>query len=68
VDATQALTGKRWLSIGEAALLSGISERGLRRMISAGRLTPHRPTPRRVLLDREQLDKAISASAEPAPG
>lgn len=53
---------KRWLTIGEAVAVSGVSEEGLRRLIRQGRLRLHRPTPRRVVIDREELDRVILES------
>jgi excisionase family DNA binding protein len=66
-------TEKRWFSIREAAAYSALSADTLRRMLRSGHLTPHNPTGsgRPVLIDRNEVDRVIEASAvgepEPAP-
>ena len=66
--AASAAEVKRWFSLAEAAAYCGLSDETLRRMTKAGKLTAHRPTgARRVLLDRQELDELIQASAEPSP-
>jgi excisionase family DNA binding protein len=58
---------RRWLSVAEAAEYSSLSGDAIRGLLSTGRLTPHRPVPGRVLIDRRQLDALIqSATARPS--
>lgn len=57
---------QRWLNFGEAARYSGISAESLRRLVRAGRLRVFRPTERKVLIDRAELDAFIEASATAA--
>jgi excisionase family DNA binding protein len=52
----------RFLAVTAAATYSGLSEETIRRWLRSGRLTAYRPN-RRVLVDREQLDRLILASA-----
>ena len=60
---------QRWLTVEQAAAYSGLSEKSIRRLLSSGRLTPHRPCRGRVLIDRRQLDGAItSATTTPRRG
>jgi excisionase family DNA binding protein len=53
---------RRWLSVDEAAAYSGLSDKSIRRMISAGKLTAHRPVRGAIKIDRGELDAAIKAS------
>ncbi len=59
---TREAVAPRWLSIAAAAAYSGLSVSTIRAWLREGRLRPHRPS-RRVLVDREQLDGLIMASA-----
>lgn len=54
----------RWLTVRSAAQHTGVSTRTIHRMLKAEQLKAHRPTGRRVLIDREQLDQVIIESAE----
>jgi excisionase family DNA binding protein len=56
-------SSKRYLSLVEAAAHSGLSVTTLRRMDRAGCVAFLRPTPRRILVDREALDAYLLASA-----
>jgi hypothetical protein len=56
----------RGLPITDAATYSGIPERALWRLISAGALRPIRlPGVRRLLLDRADLDRLLDAHKAP---
>jgi len=54
---------QRFLSLADAARYSGISVESIRRMVASGQITPLRPVPGRVVVDREQLDAVILATA-----
>lgn len=54
--------GQRWLNFSEAERYSGLSESTLRRLIESKRLRVFRPTERKVLIDRGELDSLIEAS------
>jgi excisionase family DNA binding protein len=59
------LVGKataRWLSIDDAAGYSGLSSVSIRRLLSSGALTRHRPVRGRILVDKQQLDSLIQTS------
>ncbi|HUE70996.1 MAG TPA: helix-turn-helix domain-containing protein [Pirellulaceae bacterium] len=59
----------RWLTIDRAADYSSLSAKSLRRMLSSGSLTAHRPCKGRVLIDRLELDSVIgAATAQPRKG
>jgi excisionase family DNA binding protein len=53
---------QRWLNFSEAEKYSGLSESTLRRLIDAKKLRVFRPTERKVLIDRGELDSLIEAS------
>jgi hypothetical protein len=52
-----------WLSIEDAAMYSSTSPKSIRRLLSAGRLTPHRFTNGRILVSRAQIDSLIKSGA-----
>ncbi len=54
----------RFLSVRDSASYSGLSRETIRRMLQSGKLTPYRPVPGRIVVDRQQLDSVILASAE----
>jgi excisionase family DNA binding protein len=56
---------QRWLDPQGAARYASVSLRMIWRWIEQQRLTVHRPTARKVLIDRLQLDALIEDSAEP---
>jgi excisionase family DNA binding protein len=58
--------GRRFLSLTEASLYSSLSLSTLRRLVEGGKLSSYRPTGRRVLLDRQELDRLILASGAAA--
>jgi excisionase family DNA binding protein len=58
--------GRRFLSLTEASLYSSLSLSTLRRLVEGGKLSRYRPTGRRVLLDRQELDRLILASGAAA--
>lgn len=50
----------RYLNYEQATTYSGLSEASLRRLIVAGRLRASKPTPNRVLIDRQELDRYLA--------
>jgi hypothetical protein len=54
-------TWPRWLSVEAAARYCSLSPRSIRYLVSAGRVTPSRAVRGKVLIDRLQLDAALSA-------
>jgi hypothetical protein len=64
-----ASAGSRWLSLADAAVYASISEPSLRRLLSARKLTPHRPLAGKILVDRRELDALIlSSTRRPTAG
>jgi len=57
---------KRWLAVEDAAKYSSLSVESIRRMLSSGRLTAHRPVRGRVIVDRSELDAVIRSSTGPS--
>ena len=53
---------RRWLTVTSAAEYSDLSPESIRRLISAGKLTPRRPVKGRILIDRLELDSMIAGS------
>lgn len=51
----------RWLSVDVAAKYCSLSPRSIRNLIASGRVTPSRAVRGKVLIDRLQLDAALSA-------
>lgn len=51
----------RWLGVEEAARYTSLSNRSIRNLVSAGHLTPSRAVRGKVLIDRLQLDAALTA-------
>ena len=51
----------RWLTIQAAADYCGLSAESIRRLLSARKLTAHRPVKGRILIDRGELDALIQA-------
>jgi excisionase family DNA binding protein len=51
----------RWLSVEAAARYTSLSSKSIRNMVAAGRVTPSRAVRGKVLIDRLQLDAALSA-------
>jgi hypothetical protein len=52
----------RWLSIERAADYCSLSPCSIRRLLAAGKLTPHRPVRGRIVIDRLQLDALVAGS------
>ena len=50
----------RWLDVDGAAFYMSLSDSSVRRLISSGKLTPHRPVRGKIVLDRHQLDAYVS--------
>jgi excisionase family DNA binding protein len=59
-----ATVGARFMSYRAASAYSGMSESSLRRLVEAGKLTPHKPLGNVVLFDREELDRVILGDSE----
>jgi excisionase family DNA binding protein len=57
---------RRYLSLAGAAQYTTLSIGTIRRLLRDGRLTGYRPSGRRVLIDRQELENAIAESAKPA--
>ena len=57
---------QRWLNYADAAKYCGLSPSTLRRLVEARKLQVYRPSERKVLLDRVELDSLILASATAA--
>jgi len=54
---------QRWLTVQGAAKYASLSDESIRRLLSSGRLTAHRPVPGRVIVNRSELDAVIRSSA-----
>lgn len=54
-----ATIDKRYLNYEEAETYSGLSEASLRRLVRANKLRVARPTPNRVLIDRQEIDRYL---------
>jgi excisionase family DNA binding protein len=59
---TVTVTARRYVTLQQAALYCGLSEKTLRRMFADRQLVPHRVRGR-VLVDLHALDAAIQDSA-----
>ncbi len=57
---------QRFLSIEDAAAYTGLSTKSIRRLLSAGKLTPRNPVRRKIVLDREEIDAYVLASTPAA--
>src|SRR5262245_11011695 len=55
-------TWPRWLSVALAARYTSLSARSVRNLVAAGHVTPSRAVRGKVLIDRLQLDAALSAA------
>lgn len=53
----------RFLTIAGASSYSGLSTLTIRRLIAAGRLKSFRPVPRRIVIDRLELDRYIESTS-----
>jgi len=53
---------KRWMSVASSAEYADLSDESIRRLLSSGKLTPHRPVRGKILIDRRELDSLISGS------
>ncbi len=56
-----------WLSIRDAAAITSLSVKTIRRMLASGKLTSYRPTPGCVRIARAELDSLMRASANARP-
>lgn len=52
----------RYLTVDRAAGYASLSAESIRRLLAAGKLTPLRPVPGRIVIDRQQLDSLILSS------
>jgi hypothetical protein len=57
-----AQTWPRWLSVEAAARYCSLSPKSIRNLVTNGTLTPSRAVRGRVLIDRLQLDAALSSA------
>jgi excisionase family DNA binding protein len=53
-----------WLTVDGSATYASLSTKSIRRLISSGKLTAHRPVRGRVLIDRDELDSVIRSSTQ----
>lgn len=60
-ERVDAQSWPRWLSVDAAARYTSLSQRSIRYLVAAGRLTPSRAVRGKLLIDRLQLDAALSA-------
>lgn len=51
----------RWMGVARAAAYCDLGEKSIRNMVASGVLTPSRTVRGKVLIDRYQLDAAMSA-------
>ena len=59
---------KKYLSVAEAAAVTGLSEGTVGNAVRRGQLKAYKPTPRRVLIPVEELESFIrSRAAAPEP-
>jgi excisionase family DNA binding protein len=56
----------RYLTLGEAASELRISRRTAAALVAAGRLPVHRPSPRRIVVARADLDAYMAARRQAA--
>jgi excisionase family DNA binding protein len=64
--ATEPITPRieaAWLSIKDAAVLTSLSPKTIRRLLSAGKLTAYRPTAGCVRIARAELESLMRSSA-----
>jgi excisionase family DNA binding protein len=54
---------RRYLSLADAAQYTTLSIGTIRRLLRDGRLIGYRPSGRRVLIDRQELERMIADSA-----
>jgi excisionase family DNA binding protein len=54
-------TSPRWLSVEAAARYTSLGQKSIRNLVANGTLTPSRAVRGKVLIDRLQLDAALSA-------
>jgi excisionase family DNA binding protein len=62
-EVTEIGSEPRYLSLGGAARYTTLSVGTLRRLLREGKLRGFRPSGRRVLIDRAELDALVRASA-----
>ena len=53
---------RRYLSLADAEKYTTLSRSVLRRLVRQGKIRGHRPSGRRLVLDRTELDALIAAS------
>lgn len=60
---------KRWFGVANGAAYCDLSEESIRRLLSSGKLTAHRPVKGKILIDRNELDSLIlGATSTPRTG
>lgn len=55
-------TTRGYLSWREAEDYTGLSESGLRRLVREGKIRAFRPSPRRTLLSKDELDRYLQST------
>lgn len=53
---------KRWFGVAGSGEYCSLSEESIRRLLSSGKLTAHRPVKGKILIDRVELDALILGS------
>ena len=54
---------KQFLSVAESAVFAGVSVNTIRRALAEKRLKAYRPAPRRVVVDRTELEAFVRGTA-----
>jgi excisionase family DNA binding protein len=57
---TSSDSNRRWVSLSEAAIYSGVSSRTIRRMIANGKLTGYQSGSRLIRIDLNDLDTVFT--------
>lgn len=57
-----AARDRQWFTVSGAADYSSLSAESIRRLLSSGKLTAHRPCKGRILISRDELDGLIRTS------
>ncbi len=52
----------RWLDVEGAAVRCSLSSKSIRRMLSAGKLSPRRPVRGKILIDVQELDAVVGGA------
>lgn len=60
----RSMANQRFFGVADAAGLTGLSEESIRRLLSAGKLTPLRPLRGKILIDRRELENLVLTSTK----